>query len=139
MKLMHNCPFRSTIQHKAFVTDVLYQDPEAAEDYWTHLMCGVSLWTCLLRRLGRTLMCLRSCAKKVLNAPSEEIPLREDATSTQLTRMDQVHGLPVLPLTSPLLSLEGMTGFIVFQLREGSRLSDYWQERSRGLSPNCAV
>ena len=32
--------FRSTIQHKAFVTDVLYPDPEATEDYWTRLMCG---------------------------------------------------------------------------------------------------
>ena len=36
--------------------------------------------------------------------------------------------LPVLPLTLP--SLEGMTGFIVFETHGGSRLSDYWQQKT---------
>ena len=34
-------------------------------------------------------------------------------------------------LEKPLLSLEGMTGLIVFEMREGSRLSDYWQQRTK--------
>ena len=33
-------PFRSTVQHKFFVTGVLYPDPDVTEDFWTHLMCG---------------------------------------------------------------------------------------------------
>ena len=33
-------PFKTTVQHKIFVTDVLYPDPEATENYWTHLMRG---------------------------------------------------------------------------------------------------
>ena len=31
--------FRSTVQHKAFVTEIIYPDPDATEDYWAHLMC----------------------------------------------------------------------------------------------------
>ena len=33
-------PFRAIVQHKASVSDVLYPDPEANEDYCTHLMSG---------------------------------------------------------------------------------------------------
>ena len=40
-------------------------------------------------------------------------------------------------LDKPLLSLEGMTGFLVFAMRESSRLSDYWQHRTK--SQLCRV
>ena len=30
-------PFRSTLQHKAFVTEILHPDPDATEDHWAHL------------------------------------------------------------------------------------------------------
>ena len=32
-------PFRSTVQHKAFITEIVYPDAEATEDHWGHLMC----------------------------------------------------------------------------------------------------
>ena len=32
-------PFRSTVQHKAFITETIYSDVEATQDYWGHLMC----------------------------------------------------------------------------------------------------
>ena len=32
-------PFRSTVQHKAFFTEIVYPDAEATEDRWAHLMC----------------------------------------------------------------------------------------------------
>ena len=32
-------PFRSTVQHKAFITEIVYPDAEATEDHWAHLMC----------------------------------------------------------------------------------------------------
>ena len=40
---------------------------------------------------------------------------------------------PLLRLTSHCLvsKLGGMTGFIVFETSEGSRLSDYWQQRTK--------
>ena len=34
-------------------------------------------------------------------------------------------------LDKPLASLEGMTGFIVFETHGGSRLSDYWQQKTK--------
>ena len=32
--------FRSTMQHKAFITEVIYPDPDGTEDHWAGLMCG---------------------------------------------------------------------------------------------------
>ena len=32
-------PFRSTVQHKAFITENIDLDVEATQDYWGHLMC----------------------------------------------------------------------------------------------------
>ena len=32
-------PFRATVQHKAFVTEIIYPDSDANEDHWPHLMC----------------------------------------------------------------------------------------------------
>ena len=32
-------PFRSTVQHKAFVTEILHPDPDATEAYWARSMC----------------------------------------------------------------------------------------------------
>ena len=40
-------------------------------------------------------------------------------------------------IDKPLLSLEDMTGFVVFEEREGYRLSDYWQQRTK--SQICRV
>ena len=34
-------------------------------------------------------------------------------------------------LEKPLPSLEGMTGFFVFETHGGSRLSDYWQQKTK--------
>ena len=34
-------------------------------------------------------------------------------------------------LEMPLPSLEGMTGYIVFETHGGSRLSDYWQQKTK--------
>ena len=38
----HRCThslFRSTVQRKAFVTEILHPDSDATEDHWAHLMC----------------------------------------------------------------------------------------------------
>ena len=32
-------PFRSTVRHKAFITETVYPDAEVTEDHWAHLMC----------------------------------------------------------------------------------------------------
>ena len=81
-------PFSSTVQHKAFVTDVLYPDPKATEDYWTHLMCGSS-------KIAKTQMCHKSCGKEVNG------------------------GCCIYAVA------------LWFEVREGSRLSDYWQQRTK--------
>ena len=43
-----------------------------------------------------------------------------DGTRTTSTTLDK-----------PLPSLEGMTGYIVFETHGGSRLSDYWQQKTK--------
>ena len=107
--------FMSTIQHKAFVTEVLYPDAEATEDYWTHLMCGPVFFK---NRKGTNVSQLLN---KEVNPPCYiyAVGPNEWYIDFQTT------------LDKPLFSLEDMAGFIVFELREGSTLSDYWQQRAK--------
>ena len=67
-----------------------------------------------------TIMCLRSLLKRFPYGRFYIYAVDPSGTLTTSTTLDK-----------PLLRLEGMTGFIDFELGEGSRLSDYWQQRTK--------
>ena len=123
--------FRTTMQHKAFVTQVICPHPDAPEDedHWAHLMCGPVHFKLqkgtnvshLLKEGGKFPL-----TKDPLTGKCYIYAVGPDGTLTSSTTIDK-----------SLLSLEDMTGFIVFEMRESSRLSDYWQQRTK--SQLCRV
>ena len=117
-------PFRSTVQHKAFITEIVYPDAEATEDHWAHLMCYPVFFkiqkgteaSALFETGGKS----RLVSKESLTGRCFISAIGPDGTRTTSTTLEK-----------PLPSLEGMTGFIVFETHGGSRLSDYWQQKAK--------
>ena len=117
-------PFRSTVQHKAFITETIYSDVEATQDYWGHLMCHP-----VYHKIQKGTM---------VSTPSEmggKSPLvsKESLTGRCFISATGPDGTRTTSTTleKPLPSLEGMTGYIVFETHGGSRLSDYWQQKTK--------
>ena len=117
-------PFRSTVQHKAFITETIYSDVEATQDYWGHLMCHP-----VYHKIQKGTM---------VSTPSEmggKSPLvsKESLTGRCFVSATGPDGTRTTSTTleKPLPSLEGMTGYIVFETHGGSRLSDYWQQKTK--------
>ena len=117
-------PFRSTVQHKAFITKIVYPDAEATEDYWAHLMCypiffkiqkGTNV-SPLVEKGGKSPL----LKKESLTGRCFLSATGPDGTRTTSTTLEK-----------PLPSLEGMTGFVVFETHGGSRLSDCWQQKTK--------
>ena len=117
-------PFRSTVQDKAFITETIYSDVEATQDYWGHLMCHP-----VYHKIQKGMM---------VSTPSEmggKSPLTSKESLTgrcfiSATGPDGTRTTSTI-LEKPLPSLEGMTGFIVCETHGGSRLSDYWQQKAK--------
>ena len=117
-------PFRSTVQHKAFVTETIYSDVEATQDYWGHLMCHP-----VYHKIQKDTMVSTpsEMGGKALLVSKESLTGRCFISATDLdgTRTTST------TLEKPLPSLAGMTGCIVFETHGGSRLSDYWQQKTK--------
>ena len=117
-------PFRSTVQHKAFITEIVYPDAEATEDHWAHLMCYPTFFKI---QKGAQVPALLEMGGKIPLVSKGSLTGRCFISATGLdgTRTTST------TLEKPLPSLEGMTGFIVFETHGGSRLSDYWQQKTK--------
>ena len=111
-------PFRSTVQHKAFITEIIYPDAEATQDYWGHLMCHPVYYKI---QKGTRVPALFETGGKTPSVAKESLTGRCFISATDLdgTRTTST------TLEKPLPSLEGVTGYIVFETHGGSRLSDY--------------
>ena len=112
-------PFRSTVQHMAFITEIVYPDAEATEDHWAHLMCYPIFFKI---QKGTKVPALSEMGGKTPLVSKESLTGRCFISAT---------GLDGTILEKPLPSLEGMTGYIVFETHGGSRLSDYWQQKAK--------
>ena len=117
-------PFKSTVQHKAFITENIYSDVEATQDYWGHLMCHP-----VYHKIQKDTM---------VSAPSEMGGKSHFVSKGSLTGRcfvsatgpDGTRTTSTTP-EKPMPSLEGLTGYIVFETHGGSRLSDYWQQKPK--------
>ena len=115
-------PFRSTVQHTAFITEIVYPDAEATEDHWGRLMCHPVYFKI---QKGTQVPALFETGGKTPLVTKESLTGRCFISATGLdgTRTTST------TLEKPLPSLEGMTGYIVFETHGGSRLSDCWHQR----------
>ena len=107
-------PFRSTVQHKAFITEIVYPDAEATEDHWARLMC-YPIFFKIQKGTKSPLVSKESLTGRCFISATGP-----DGTRTTSTTLEK-----------PLPSLEVMTGFIVLETHGGSRLSDYWQQKTK--------
>ena len=117
-------PFRSTVQHKAFITEIVYPDAEATEDHWAHLMC-YPIFFKIQKGMKVPTPSEMGGKSPLLNKKSLTGRCFFSATDLDGTRTTST------TLEKPLPSLKGMTGYIVFETHGGSRLSDYWQQRTK--------
>ena len=112
------------MQHKAFITEIVYPDAEATEDHWAHLMCYPIFFKIQKGTKVPTPSEMGGKAPLV----SKESPTGRcfiSATGLDGTRTTST------TLEKPLPSLEGMTGYIVFETHGGSRLSASWQQKPK--------
>ena len=117
-------PFRSTVQHKAFITEHIDLDVEATQDHWGHLMCYP-----VYHKIQKD---------TIVSAPSEmggKSPLVSKESlfpNGKMLRFSYRSGWHEnYQSEKPMPSLEGLTGYIVFETHGGSRLPDYWQQKTK--------
>ena len=112
------------MQHKAFITELVYPDAEATEDHWANLMCYPIFFKI---QKGTKVPVASEMGGKTPLVNKESLTGRcfISATGPDGTRTTST------TLEKPLPSLEGMTGYIVFETHGGSRLSDYWQQKTK--------
>ena len=116
--------FRSTVQHKAFITEHINMDVEATQDHWGHLMCYPvyykiqkdTMVSAPFEMGGKSPF----VSKESLTGRCFVSAIGPDGTRTTSTISEK-----------PMPSLEGLTGYIVFETHGGSRLSDYWQQKTK--------
>ena len=116
--------FRSTIQHKAFNIEHLDMDVDATLDHWGHLMCFPvyyktqkdTMVSASFEMGGKSPL----VSKESLTGRCFVSTISPDGTRTTSTISER-----------PMPSLEGLTGYVVFETHGGSRLSDYWQQKTK--------
>ena len=116
--------FRSTVQHKAFIIEHIDMDVEATLDHWGHLMCYPvyykiqkgTMVSSPFEKGGKSPL----VSKESLTGRCFVSAISPDGTRTTSTISER-----------PMPSLEGLTGYVVFETHGGSRLSDYWQQKTK--------
>ena len=116
--------FRSTVQHKAFIIEHIDMDVEATQDHWGHLMCYPvyykiqkgTMVSSPFEKGGKSPL----VSKESLTGRCFVSAISPDGTRTTSTISER-----------PMPSLEGLTGYVVFETHGGSRLSDYWQQKTK--------
>ena len=116
--------FRSTVQHKAFIIEHIDMDVEATQDHWGHLMCYPvyhkiqkdTMVSAPFEKGGKSPL----VSKESLTGRCFVSAIGPDGTRTTSTISER-----------PMPSLEGLTGYVVFETHGGSRLSDYWQQKTK--------
>ena len=116
--------FRSTVQHKAFIIEHIDMDVEATLDHWGHLMCYPvyykiqkgTMVSSPFEKGGKSPL----VSKESLTGRCFVSAISPDGTRTTSTISER-----------PVPSLEGLTGYVVFETHGGSRLSDYWQQKTK--------
>ena len=116
--------FRSTVQHKAFITEHIDLDVEATQDHWGHLMCYPVYYKIQKDTMVSTPFEMGGksplVSKESLTGRCFVSAIGPDGTRTTSTISER-----------PMPSLEGLTGYVVFETHGGSRLSDYWQQKTK--------
>ena len=116
--------FRSTVQHKAFITEHIDMDVEATQDHWGHLMCYPVYYKIQKDTMVSTPFEMGGksplVSKESLTGRCFVSAIGPDGTRTTSTISER-----------PMPSLEGLTGYVVFETHGGSRLSDYWQQKTK--------
>ena len=116
--------FRSTVQHKAFITEHIDMDVEATQDHWGHLMCYPVYYKIQKDTMVSTPFEMGGksplVSKESLTGRCFVSAIGPDGTRTTSTISEK-----------PMPSLEGLTGYVVFETHGGSRLSDYWQQKTK--------
>ena len=97
---------------------------KSTQDYWGHFMCHP-----VYNKIQKGTM---------VSAPSKmggksPLVIKESLTGRCFISTTGPDGTRTTSTTpeKPMPSLEGMTGYIVFETHGGSRLSDYWQQKTK--------
>ena len=118
-------PFRSTVQQKAFITEYINVDVEATQDHWGHLMCYP-----VYHKIQKDMMVSSPISEMGGKSPFVS---KESLTGRCFISAISPDGTRTTSTISekPMPSLDGLTGCIVFETHGGSRLSDYWQQKTK--------